>query len=88
MINPWYNVVNNVQPVQQQASGQPMFQNPMQKVQYILQAMRNPAAFVKQVFPDIPNEISNNPNQILAYLQQTRGISNEQIQQASNQIPR
>lgn len=52
-----------------------------QKVNQIMQTMQNPAAFVKQQFPDIPDNIMNDPNQILQYLQQTRNISNEQIQQ-------
>ena len=63
-------------------SGALSFSNPVQKMQYIMQAMTNPAAFVRQVFPDIPAEIQNNSGAILNYLQQTRGISNQQIQQA------
>jgi len=55
--------------------------NAYQKVNQIMQSMQNPAAFVKQQFPDIPDNILNDPNQILHYLQQTRNISNEQIQQ-------
>ena len=55
--------------------------NAYQKVNQIMQSMQNPAAFVKQQFPDIPENILNDPNQILHYLQQTRNISNEQIQQ-------
>lgn len=84
MANPLYNLLmggtqqNNLQPV----SSGPRFMNPVQKVNYILQAMQNPAAFVKQHFPDIPSEIQNNPNQILGYLQRTRGISNQDIQKA------
>lgn len=62
--------------------GTPPFSNPVQKMQYIMQAMMNPAAFVRQQFPDIPAEIQNNPSAILSYLQQTRGVSNQQIQQA------
>lgn len=85
MANPLYNSLIQQQG-QQQMSGM-QFANPMQKMQYMMQAMRNPAAFVKQHFPDIPNEISGNPNQILQYLQQTRGISNADIQQLMNQIP-
>lgn len=65
-------------------TGAPSFQNPVQKMQYIMQAMTNPAAFVKQHFPDIPVSIQNNPGQILNYLQQTRGLSNQQIQQAQH----
>ena len=68
--------------------GQPVppqpFQNPLQRMQMIMQAMQNPAAFVRQQFPDIPSQIMNDPNQILSYLQQTRGITNQQIQQTIN----
>lgn len=92
MPNPFYNMMmGGGNPF----GGQPaggfsgiQFQNPMQKAQYIMQAMQNPAAFVRQAMPDIPAEIANDPNRILQYMQQTRGITNEQIQQAANQIPR
>lgn len=69
-------------PLYQQLVGQqaPVFQNPIQKVNYILQTLTNPAAFVRQQFPDVPENISNNPQAILQYLQQTRGITNQQIQ--------
>jgi len=56
----------------------------MQRMNMFMQAMRNPAAFVKQQFPDIPDNIANDPNQILGYLQQTRGITNEQLNQLMN----
>lgn len=55
------------------------------RMQSLMSAMSNPAAFVKQAFPDIPEGIQNDPNQILGYLQQTRNISNDQIQQLINQ---
>lgn len=69
-------------------SGAIQFQNPMQKMAYIMQAMTNPAAFVKQKFPDIPDSIANDPNQILQFLKQTRGITDAQVQTVANQIPR
>lgn len=78
MANPLYQMFGGGTPMQQ--SGM-MFQNPMQRMQYIMQAMTNPAAFVRQRFPDIPENIQNDPNQILGYLQRTRGISDQQIQQ-------
>lgn len=81
MGNPLYDMYMNGQ------SAAPTFTNPMQKMGYIMQAMQNPAAFVRNAFPDIPPQIQNNPNQILQYLQQTRNISNQQIQQLMNQIP-
>ena len=48
-----------------------------------LRAMMNPAAFVKQYFPDIPDNIQNDPNQVFNYLQQTRPqVTGQQIKQA------
>lgn len=68
--------------------------NPMQRMGMLMQAMQNPAAFVKQAFPDIPDEISGNPGQILTYLQQSRGISPQSMNQMAqtaqsmfNQMP-
>lgn len=61
-----------------------MPQNPMQRA---IQAMINPAGFVRQVFPDIPAQIQNDPNQILSYLQQTRNITNNDIQNLVSQHP-
>lgn len=86
-MNPLYQMLQGGQQPQQM-SGSPQFQNPIQKMNYILEAMRNPAAFVRQQFPDIPASISNDPNQILRYLQQTRGISDQQIQQISSMYGR
>lgn len=73
---------------QQPISGGPQFVNPIQKMNYILQAMRNPAQFVRQAIPDLPDNIANDPNQILQYLKQTRGVTDQQIQMAAGQIPR
>ena len=73
-MNNWYNRIN---PQPQQPIVQ--FNNPMQQAQYIAQAMRNPIAFVQEQFPDVPENIRNNPNAVLQYLSQTRG--NKFIQQ-------
>ena len=60
--------------------------NPVQMITGIMQAMMNPAAFVKQKFPDIPQNIANDPNQVFNYLQQTRPqVSQQQIQEAQQQ---
>ena len=64
------------------------FLTPIQKANAIMQALRNPAVFVRQQFPDIPEEISNDSNQILRYIQQTRNISDAQLSQIMNQFPR
>lgn len=73
---------------QQPMSGGPQFMNPMQKMNYILQAMRNPAAFVKQAIPDLPDQIANDPNQVLNYIMQTRNITQEQVNQIARQVPK
>ena len=57
--------------------------SPAQRMAAILQAMQNPPAFVKQCFPDIPQNVINDPNQTFNYLQQTRGqVSQQQVNQA------
>ena len=86
----WYEkIVSNSQPVQQPQGYSGMtFQNPMQKANYIMQAMQNPAAFVQKVFPNMPSNIANNPNQILMYMKQNCGLTDADIQAAAAQIPK
>jgi len=62
-MNAWYKRINNMP----QPSQTPSLQSIVSK------AMQNPAAFVQEQFPDIPENIRNNPNAILNYLSQTRG---------------
>lgn len=70
-MNKWYNrIVNNIPNPQSNIT---KFQNPVQQAQYIMNAMRNPAAFIQEQFPDVPEDIRNNPNDVLNYLQKTRG---------------
>lgn len=75
---------------QQMVSGIPQFQNPIQKMNYIMQAMRNPAAFVKQHIPNMPDEVLADPtgNAALQYMQQNMGVSQQDIMNVQNQIPR
>ena len=73
-------------PTTSQVPGAGQFMNPYQQMQQVMSAMNNPAAFLKQKFPDIPNEIMYDPNRILQYLQQTRGITNEDIQKVQGEM--
>lgn len=86
MMNPWYETVTSVPPIMQQSSGI-QFNNPLQKMQYIMQAMRNPALFVKQHFPDIPDNIINNPNAILDYWRNNMGLTDADIQRVTGGLP-
>lgn len=66
-MNKWLSRLNGGQQVQQPI-------NPaMQQAQIIAKALQDPAAFVREQFPDIPENIRNNPNAVLQYLCQTRG---------------
>ena len=84
-MNPLFSMLMGGTP--QRSGSQIMPMSPIQKANAIYQAMRNPAEFVRQMVPYLPPEISIDPNRLLQYLQQTRGISNEQIQQLAGQIP-
>lgn len=86
-MNPLYNMLMGQQnmPMQMPSFA---YQNPIQKANYIFQALSNPVSFVKQQFPDIPENISSDPDKILRYLQETRHITNDQISQIMNQFPR
>lgn len=59
----------------------------MQKANQVMMAMWNPMQVIMQAFPDIPAAIQNDPYQIKQYLQQTRHITNEQIQNIMSQYP-
>ena len=51
------------------------------------QMMQNPQQAVMQAFPDVPQEISNNPSQIMNWIQQNGRIS-PQAYQMANQLMR
>lgn len=90
-MNPLFNMLMGSQsgmPQMQPAQSQQMPVTPVSRANAIYQAMMNPAAFVRQAIPDLPPEISNDPNRILQYLQQTGRVTPQQIQQVANSIPR
>ena len=79
-MNPLYNAM------MQNPVNRPVANNPLQRVNQVMQAMRNPMQVIMQAFPDIPAYAQRDPNQILQYLQQTRHISNQQIQNIMGQF--
>ena len=56
----------------------------------IMQAMQNPAQFVRQHLSGIPNEAFNDPtgNSVLQYMQNYMGVTQQDIMNAQSQIPR
>jgi len=61
---------------------------PIQRMNQVMQAMHNPMPVILQAFPDIPMYMRNDPNQMIQYLKQTRHISDQEIQNTMNQIPK
>lgn len=90
MNNPWYGRINGqaIPMPQQQRAPMPAPQmNPQNLMGAIANAMRNPQAFAMQAFPDVPKEMWNNPAQALQYIQQTRNISQADIQNMIGSLP-
>lgn len=93
-MTPLYQMLSGAMPIPGQATPQQapvmnpvqMLSGAIQQAQAIYQSMRSPQAFVKQQFPDIPNEIMGDPQRILSYIQQTRNISDEQLNQIAAQM--
>ena len=86
MNNPWYGRVNG------QSAPAPRQQMPAMQPQgnllgAIAQAMRNPQAYAMQAFSDVPRELWNDPAQALQYIQQTRNISQADIQNMIGSLP-
>lgn len=69
--------------------GIPQFANPVQKMNYIMQAMRNPAQFIREHISGIPEYAFNDPtgNGVLNYMQQNMGVTQQDIMNVRNQIP-
>lgn len=85
-MNAWYDKVagnmpagNPMMPGNGASGIGPRFMNPVQRYQYIMQALTNPAQFIRNMFPDIPNEIANDPNRVGNYLMQTRGNPTQEM---------
>jgi hypothetical protein len=95
MANPLFNMLNGQQPqiknqMAMPITRSPQFLNPIQRMNYILQAMQNPVAFIRQNLPGIPDEAYNDPtgNSILRYMMNNMGVTQLDVQNAANQIPK
>ena len=88
-MNPFQAIMGGSMPVQQTAGqmGQPMMNGPfgavqglLQRAQQMAQSFQNPQQMIQQFFPDAPNEVRGDPNQLLGWLQQTGRYSPQQVQ--------
>ena len=80
-MNNWYNRIVQSSPQQM---------NMMQRAQSFMNALRDPVSFVKQNIPGIPDQAFNDPtgNGVLQYMIQNLGVTQQDIQNAANQVPR
>ena len=69
-----------------------MFGNPfqavMQRAMSMMNGIQNPQQMIQKYFPEAPNEVRNDPEQFLGWLQQTGKYSAEQIQWAKKMTGR
>ena len=68
--------------------------NPFANVQQVLNRANqmskqfgNPEQFVNKFFPDVPQEMRNNPDQIVQYLIKSGRITQQQVDQISHMFP-
>ena len=67
----------------------PLFmQRVMNQASQMMQQFQNPQQLVSRMMPGIPEEIRNDPNQIISWMQQTGKITQEQIRMAQQMIRR
>lgn len=57
-------------------------QGVMQRARQIAQSFQNPAQMVRQYFPDAPESISGDPEQLIGWLQQTGRVNPQMVQMA------
>lgn len=67
-------------PVQMPGTPLNALQGAMQRAQQLAGSIRNPQALVQQYFPDAPNEVRGDPEQLLAWLQQSGRVNPQMVQ--------
>lgn len=89
-MNPLYQQIMGAAAPQNGMTAGMQFTNPIQKMNYIMQAMRNPSAFVRQHLPNIPDQAYSDPtgNGVLQYMIQNFGVTQQDIQNAARQMPK
>ena len=59
-----------------------IMQNIMNRANMMMKQLQNPQQLVRQMIPGIPEEIQNDPNKIISWMQQNGKITEQQIQMA------
>lgn len=58
----------------------------MNQANTILQQFGNPQTLIQRFLPQVPQEIRNDPNQIISWLQQTGRVTPQMMQQAQQMM--
>ena len=56
------------------------FNSVLQRARQIASGFSNPVQMVRNYFPDVPDDISGNPEQIIGWLQQTGRVDPQTVQ--------
>ena len=59
-----------------------IMQNIMNRANMMMKQLKNPQQLVRKMMPGIPEEIQNDPNKIISWMQQNGKITEQQIQMA------
>jgi len=78
------NGMNTVSPMMQNAGNGGIFG----RMQQLANAMQNPQQLVQRYFPDAPAEVAGNPEQLLAWMQQTGKVNPQMVQMARQMMGR
>lgn len=63
-----------------------MMQQIMNQANKIAGSFQNPQMMIQQFFPDAPQEVRNDPNAIIQWLQQTGRVTPEMMQTAQRMM--
>lgn len=80
--------MNGQTPVQMGGGPFNAVQSAMQQAQQIANAVRNPQGLVQRFFPDAPQEVQGDPEQLIGWLQQTGRVSPQLVQTARQMMGR
>jgi hypothetical protein len=93
-MNPFQAIMGRFTPAQTQTGQSPSaipnagFGGIFGRVQQLANMFQNPQQMVSRVFPDAPAEVSGNPEQLLAWMQQTGKVTPQMIQMAQSMMGR
>ena len=96
-MNPFQAIMGGSAPVQPMAGQipQPTMNGPFGALQGVIQrakqlagSLQNPQQMVQQYFPDAPAEVSNDPDRLIGWLQQTGRVNPQMVQMARQMLGR